>query len=144
MNFTAAKDRWTLLYSDLQGLFPSPLPIDLVLLRSREQPCTTQDSASLLDQKKADIRNTWSNRKSSRNWIYRHKPKYCSPQGAWEGCCLWRCSYFSAYDVCSCFLHQILLKTIFVKRIQNHRNHRKGQNIKQNPFFTTDWFGVIF
>lgn len=110
MNFTATNDMWTLSYSDLQGLLPSLCQSAWFSWDYREQPCTTWDSSEYehsLEGKgclpsrlkkngpqklqelsssfslttAAGIRNTWSKRKSSRNKIYPHKSKHCSPAG---------------------------------------------------------------
>lgn len=151
MNFTAAKDMWTLSYSDLQGLLPNLCQSAWFCWDYRQQPRTAWDSSEYepslegkgclpsRPKKKgttkaqdlsfsfplttaAGIRNIWSKRKSSRNKIYPHEPEHRCPQGAREGCCLWRCSHF-AYTVLPRFFHQSARDHFFE---EEHRKPEKS------------------
>lgn len=166
---------WKLSCSDLQGLLPSLCQTAWFCWDHREWPCAARDSSGYepsLERKGClPSRPKKRDHKSFKSflflfhWLHQgleiHEARgkaaetksthisqsTVTPQGAWGGCCLWRCSHFSAYTVLPRFLHQILLKTISLRRIENQRNHRKGQNIKQITFLmliSLEWYFRLF
>lgn len=80
----------------------------------------------------AEIRNKWSKMKSSRNKIYPHKPKCCSPSGH-----LRRMPSMKMFSLLCLHCPPMFLVPNSAKEhfLEEDRKAEKGQNIKWNTFF---------